>query len=82
MNLKQVNNVNAIQQALTIDLVAINESLIRRLMIESEQNVNYSIEYYNGLITHSFVGYLVSLTEEGTFNDTLKLKLTFGVANV
>jgi hypothetical protein len=38
--------------------------------------------YYNGLpITRTFKAYIVNLLEDGTFNDTLKLKVVFGVAN-
>ena len=82
VSLMQLNNVNAIQQVLTIDLVAINDELIKRLLLESNEHKVYDITYYNGLLYRTFEGYLVGLTEEGTFNDTLKIRLTFGVANV
>ena len=83
VNLMQLNNVNSIQQTLGIDLVAIKKDNDILLEIINNININktYDIAYYNGLTTKTFKGYVVALTEEGTFNDTLKLKITFGVAN-
>ena len=46
------------------------------------ENKIYDISYDNGLITRTFKGYVVNLIEDGTFNDTMKLKVVFGVANV
>ena len=82
-SLIQKNNVNAIQQTLTIDLVVIkDDALILKLMTECNANNTYNISYYNGLINREFKGYIVNLIENGAFNDTLKVKITFGVANV
>lgn len=81
-SLIQVNNVNAIQQALSVDLVAIKkDSLIKDLMTNVNTNKLYDISYDNGIVTRTFKGYIVNLIEDGTFNDTLKLKVVFGVAN-
>lgn len=82
VSLIQVNNVNAIQQALSVDLVVLKEDdLLLDLMLNDGTNKIYNISYDNGLITRTFKGYIVSLIEDGTFNDTLKLKVAFGVAN-
>jgi hypothetical protein len=88
VDLIQRNNVNAIQQALSIDLVALKgDALIGKLMSEANDNIVYNIDYFNGMfyndlpITRTFKGYIVSLIEDGVFNDTLKLKVVFGVAN-
>jgi hypothetical protein len=50
-------------------------------MVNDVTNKKYNISYDNGLITRTFKGYIVNLVEDGTFNDTLKLKVVFGVAN-
>ena len=82
-SLVQVNSVNSIQQALSVDLVVIKgDNLIIDLMQNVNTNKIYSISYDNGLITRTFNGYVVSLIEDGTFNDTLKVKVVIGVANV
>lgn len=82
-SLVQVNSVNSIQQALSVDLVVIKgDNLIIDLMQNVNTNKIYSISYDNGLITRTFNGYVVSLSEDGTFNDTLKVKVVIGVANV
>lgn len=82
VSLVQLNNVNAIQQALSVDLVVIKgDDLIIDLMNNVNDNKIYDISYDNGLITRTFKGYVVNLIEDGTFNDTLKLKVAFGVAN-
>ena len=83
VSLVQLNNVNAIQQALSVDLVVIKgDDLIIDLMNNVNDNKIYDISYDNGLITRTFKGYVVNLIEDGTFNDTMKLKVVFGVANV
>ena len=83
VSLVQLNNVNAIQQALSIDLVVIKgDDLIIDLMNNVNENKIYDVSYDNGLITRTFKGYVVNLIEDGTFNDTMKLKVVFGVANV
>ena len=83
ISLVQLNNVNAIQQALSVDLVVIKgDDLIIDLMNNVNDNKIYDISYDNGLITRTFKGYVVNLIEDGTFNDTMKLKVVFGVANV
>lgn len=83
VSLVQLNNVNAIQQALSVDLVVIKgDNLIIDLMNNVNDNKIYDISYDNGLITRTFKGYVVNLIEDGTFNDTMKLKVVFGVANV
>jgi hypothetical protein len=83
ISLVQLNNVNAIQQALSVDLVVIKgDDLIIDLMTNVNDNKIYDISYDNGLITRTFKGYVVNLIEDGTFNDTMKLKVVFGVANV
>jgi hypothetical protein len=82
VSLVQLNNVNAIQQSLSIDLVALKgDELIIDLMANVNKNVLYDISYDNGLVTRTFKAYIVNLIEDGTFNDTLKLKVVFGVAN-
>lgn len=82
VSLIQLNNVNAIQQVLSIDLVVIKgDELIIDLMANDNSNKLYDISYDNGLVTRTFKGYVVGLTEDGTFNDTLKAKLVIGVAN-
>jgi hypothetical protein len=82
VSLIQLNNVNAIQQSLNVDLVALKgDELILDLMVNDVTNKKYNISYDNGLITRTFKGYIVNLVEDGTFNDTLKLKVVFGVAN-
>jgi uncharacterized protein YggL (DUF469 family) len=82
VSLVQINNVNAIQQILNIDLVVIkDDNLIIDLMFNSTDNKLYDISYNNGLITRTFKGYVVNLIEDGVFNDTLKVKVAFGVAN-
>ena len=88
VDLLQRNNVNAIQQALSVDLVAIkDDELIVDLIENILTNKIYNITYINGMynkttpITKRFKGYVVDYMEDGTFNDTLKLKITFGVAN-
>lgn len=82
ISLIQLNNVNAIQQVLSVDLVAIKgDELIIDLMANDNSNKLYDISYDNGLVTRTFKGYVVGLTEDGTFNDTLKAKIVFGVAN-
>lgn len=82
VSLVQLNNVNAIQQVLAIDMVAIkNDDLITDLMNNCNTNKIYSIYYYNGIMSRNIRGYLVNLIEDGTFNDTLKVKVVFGVAN-
>lgn len=88
VDLIQRNNVNAIQQSLSIDLVVLKgDELIAKLMSEANDNIIYNIDYFNGMfyndlpITRTFKGYIVNLIENGVFNDTLKLKLVFGVAN-
>lgn len=82
VDLIQRNNVNAIQQSLAIDLVVLKgDDLIVDLMINANTNKIYNLEYYNGLITRTFKAYIVNLIEDGVFNDTLKLKVVFGVAN-
>ena len=79
----QTNSVNSIQQALSIDLVATkNDTLLEDIMVNANLNKIYEISYYNGIVTRTFNGYVVSLIEDGTFNDTLKVKVVFGVANV
>jgi hypothetical protein len=65
-----------------VDLVVLKEDeLLLDLMLNDGTNKIYNISYDNGLITRTFNGYIVSLIEDGTFNDTLKLKVAFGVAN-
>lgn len=82
VSLIQTNNVNAIQQVLSVDLVVIkNDELIEDLMVNANNNKMYNISYNNGIVTRIFKGYVVGLTEDGTFNDTMKMKVTFGVAN-
>ena len=82
VDLIQKNNVNAIQQSLTVDLVVLKgDALIVDLMTNANTNKIYNLEYYNGLITRTFKSYIVNLIEDGVFNDTLKLKIVFGVAN-
>lgn len=82
VDLIQRNNVNAIQQSLSIDLVVLKgDVLIVDLMTNANTNKIYNLEYYNGLITRTFKAYIVNLIEDGVFNDTLKLKIVFGVAN-
>lgn len=81
VSLVQVNNVNSIQQVLIADLTVVkNDDLIVDIMANANTNKMYNISYNNGLITRTFKGYVVSLTEDGTFNDTMKVKVTFGVA--
>ena len=89
VSLEQLNNVNAIQRALSVDLVVIKgDDLIIDLMENDLTNKIYDITYSNGMynntkpITRTFKGYVVNLIEDGTFNDTMKLKVVFGVANV
>lgn len=83
VSLVQSNSVNAIQVVLSVDLVAIkNDSLIIDLMSNANTNKVYSIVYNNGLVTRAFNGYVINLIEDGTFNDTLKVKVVFGVAHV
>lgn len=80
--LVQVNNVNGIQQALSVDLVVLKgDDLIVDIMANANLNKIYSVSYNNGLVTRTFKGYIVGLTEDGTFNDTLKAKVIIGVAN-
>ena len=82
VSLVQTNNVNAIQQALSVDLVVIkNDELIEDLMANDNTNKTYNISYNNGIVTRTFKGYIVGLTEDGTFNDTMKMKVIFGVKN-
>jgi hypothetical protein len=82
VSLVQLNNVNAIQQSLAVDLVVIKgDELIIDLMANANTNKLYNISYDNGLVTRTFKAYIVNLIEDGTFNDTLKLKVVFGVAN-
>ena len=82
VSLIQLNNVNAIQQVLNVDLVVLKgDELILDLMANDGTNKIYNISYDNGLITRTFKGYIVNLVEDGVFNDTLKLKVVFGVAN-
>lgn len=82
VSLVQLNNVNAIQQSLAVDLVVIKgDELIIDLMANVNANKLYNISYDNGLVTRTFKAYIVNLIEDGTFNDTLKLKVVFGVAN-
>lgn len=82
-SLVQVNSVNSIQQALSVDLVATeNDALLEDIMANANLNKIYDISYYNGIVTRTFHGYVVSLIEDGTINDTLKVKIVFGVANV
>ena len=82
VSLIQLNNVNAIQQALSVDLVVLKgDGVILELMSNINNNILYDISYDNGIVTRTFKGYVVSFTEDGTFNDTLKLKVVFGVAN-
>jgi hypothetical protein len=87
-SLMQLNNVNAIQQSLSIDLVALKgDGLIAKLMSEANEHNIYNVDYFNGMfyqdrpIIRTFKGYIVNLIENGVFNDTLKLKIVFGVAN-
>lgn len=83
VTLIQTNSVNSIQQALSIDLVATkNDTLLENIMANANLNKIYDISYYNGIVTRTFHGYVVSLIEDGTINDTLKVKVVFGVANV
>lgn len=82
LSLIQLNNINAIQQALSIDLVALEgDELIEDLMVNANEHKLYDISYDNGLVTRTFKGFVVNLVEDGTFNDTLKIKVAFGVAN-
>ena len=81
VSLVQTNNVNAIQQVLSVDLVVIeNDDLIIDIMTNANTNKLYNVSYDNGLVTRTFKGYVVGLTEDGTFNDTMKMKVIFGVA--
>lgn len=83
LSLVQLNNVNAIQQTLSVDFVVIkNDSLIRDLMANINNNKFYNIAYDNGMVTRTFDGYIINYVEDGIFNDTLKIRLVFGVANV
>ena len=82
VSLIQLNNVNAIQQSLNIDLVVLKgDDLIVDLMVNANENKLYNVSYDNGLVTRTFKGYLVNLIEDGSFNDSMKLKVVFGVAN-
>lgn len=82
VSLVQTNNVNAIQQVLSVDLVIVkNDDLIEDIMANDGTNKLYDISYNNGIVTRTFKGYIVGLTEDGTFNDTMKMKVIFGVAN-
>ena len=62
--------------------------MIIDLMENDLTNKIYDITYSNGMykntkpITRTFKGYVVNLIEDGTFNDAMKLKVVFGVANV
>jgi uncharacterized protein YggL (DUF469 family) len=81
ISLIQKNLVNAIQQSLTIDLVAIKgDEVIKDLIDNSISNKTYTIKYNNGIRNRTFKGYVANLIEDGTFNDTLKIKITFGWA--
>lgn len=81
VSLIQTNNVNAIQQVLSVDLVVIeNDDLILDIMTNANNNKLYNVSYDNGIVTRTFKGYVVGLTEDGTFNDTMKMKVIFGVA--
>lgn len=82
VSLVQLNNVNAIQQSLSVDLVVLKgDDLIEDLMANCNNNKIYNVSYDNGIVTRAFKGYIVNLVEDGVFNDTLKLKVVFGVAN-
>lgn len=82
VTLVQTNNVNAIQQVLSVDLVVIeNDDLIIDIMTNANTNKLYNVSYDNGIVTRTFKGYIVGLTEDGTFNDTMKMKVIFGVAS-
>lgn len=82
VTLVQTNNVNAIQQVLSVDLVVIeNDDLIIDIMTNANTNKLYNVSYDNGIVTRTFKGYIVGLTEDGTFNDTMKMKIIFGVAS-
>lgn len=81
VSLVQTNNVNAIQQVLSVDLVVIeNDDLIIDIMTNANTNKLYNVSYDNGIVTRTFKGYIVGITEDGTFNDTMKMKVIFGVA--
>lgn len=81
VSLIQTNNVNAIQQVLSVDLVVIeNDDLIIDIMTNANTNKLYNVSYDNGIVTRTFKGYVVGITEDGTFNDTMKMKVIFGVA--
>lgn len=81
VSLIQTNNVNAIQQVLSVDLVVIeNDDLIIDIMTNANTNKLYNVSYDNGIVTRTFQGYVVGITEDGTFNDTMKMKVIFGVA--
>ena len=57
ISLVQLNNVNAIQQALSVDLVVFKgDDLIIDLMNNVNDNKIYDISYDNGLITRTFKG--------------------------
>ena len=82
VTLVQTNNVNAIQQVLSVDLVVIeNDDLIIDIMTNANTNKLYNVSYDNGIVTRTFKGYVVGITEDGTFNDTMKMKVIFGVAS-
>jgi hypothetical protein len=82
VDLIQRNNVNAIQQALTVDLVVLKgDDLILELMRNINTHKLYTITYDNWLVERTFKGYIVNYIEDGVFNDVLKIKIVFGVAN-
>ena len=63
VSLIQTNNVNAIQQVLSVDLVVIeNDDLIIDIMTNANTNKLYNVSYDNGIVTRTFKGYVVGLT--------------------
>lgn len=83
VSLQQVNNVNAIQEVISVDLVAMqNDAMLVDILSKCRTNKIYYVEYYNGMFSRNYDAYVVNVVEDGVFNDTLKVKLVFGVANV
>jgi hypothetical protein len=77
----EINKLNGVRQILSLDLIAIkNDSLIKKLLTEADESQTYLISYDNSITTKTWNACIIEIMEDGTFNDTLKLKIVFGVA--
>lgn len=79
VSLEQKNFLNSISQSITIDFnVRRNDSLHLDLLENADAHKEYSIEYYNGIVTRTYNMIVLKLDEVSQTGDIIKAQIVFG----